>query len=73
LKRSWVRPVVEVFTILLLLYTNLLMGQFVRAGTAGRAQPIWSIMTGIVTPQNLLIGLVGATVAFLLVELVNRN
>jgi hypothetical protein len=49
------------------------MGQFVRAGTAGRAQPIWSIMTGIVTPQNLLIGLVGATVAFLLVELVNRN
>lgn len=73
MKRSWVRPVVEVFTILLLLYTNLLMGQFVRAGTAGRAQPIWSIMTGIVTPQNLLIGLVGATVAFLLVELVNRN
>jgi hypothetical protein len=73
LKRSWVRPVVEVFTILLLLYTNLLMGHFVRAGTAGRAQPIWSIMTGIVTPQNLLIGLVGATVAFLLVELVNRN
>lgn len=73
MKKTWIRPVVEVLGILILFYTNLLMGQYLRASSAAQARPFWTVLTGIVTPQNLLIGAVGATIAFSLVEWANRD
>ena len=73
MKRSKLRPIVEILSILLLLYTNLLMGQFLRTPSAVDSQSIWAIIKDIVTPQNFVIGLVGATIGFFLVESVNRK
>jgi hypothetical protein len=72
MKNRFVRPVVEVLSILILLYTNLLMGQYVRANqVVGKS--FWAVASGVVSVQNLAIGVVGAVVAFVLVEAVNRK
>jgi len=73
MKKSKIRPIIEILSILFLLYTNLLMGQFLRTSSTIDGQSIWITMMDIVTPQNFFIGLVGATIGFLLVESVNRK
>jgi hypothetical protein len=62
-----------VLGILILFYTNLLMGQYMRTSSAAQTRPFWTVLTGIVTPQNILIGSVGAIIAFCLVEWANRK
>jgi hypothetical protein len=72
MKQRWVRPLVEVLSILILFYTNLLMGQYMQSSShVGKS--FWTIAAGVVSAQNFAIGLVGAAAAFLLVEFVNRR
>jgi len=73
MKKSKIRPIIEILSILFLLYTNLLMGQFLRTSSTIDGQSSWITMMDIVTPQNFFIGLVGAAIGFLLVESVNRK
>jgi hypothetical protein len=72
-KRTWIRPVAEVVGIMILFYTNLLMGQYMRTSSATQTRPFWATLAGVATPQNLLIGLVGAIIAFSLVEWANKD
>ena len=58
---------------MLLFYTNLLMGQFLKTSLAVDGHSIWVGSINIITPQNIIIGLVGATLAFIMVELVNQK
>ena len=73
MKGSRVRSVVKILATLFLLYTNLLMGQFLRTTSAVDGLSIWAIIKSIFTPHNFVIGLVGAVIGFLLVESVNRR
>jgi len=68
-----IRPMIEILSIMILFYTNLLMGQFLKTSLAVDGHSIWAGIINIITPQNILIGLVGATLAFILVELVNQK
>ncbi len=73
MKRRWIRPIAEVVGIMILFYTNLLMGQYMRTSSGMQSRPFWTTLAGVVTPQNLLIGLVGAIIAFSLVEWANKD
>jgi hypothetical protein len=73
MKRSKIRPIVEILSIMILFYTNLLMGQFLRTSSAVTGQSIWAIIINIVTLQNIVIGLVGATIAYFIVEWVTQK
>jgi hypothetical protein len=58
---------------MVLFYTNLLMGQYLQASSGVDGQSIWEKISNIVTPQNLIIGLLGSTMGFIMVETVNRK
>ena len=73
MKRSKFRPIVEILSIMVLFYTNLLMGQFLRNSSAVVGKSIWAIIINIVTLQNIIIGLVGATIAYFMVEWVTQK
>jgi hypothetical protein len=73
MKSNIIRSVVEIFSILVLFYTNLLMGQYLRTSSGVDGQSIWEKISNIVTPQNLIIGFLGATIGFIMVETVNQK
>ena len=73
MKRSKFRPIVEILSIMVLFYTNLIMGQFLRNSSGVVGKSIWAIIINIVTLQNIIIGLVGATIAYIMVEWVTQK
>jgi hypothetical protein len=58
---------------MVLFYTNLLMGQYLKSSSGVDGQYLWEKIINIVTPQNVLIGLIGAIIGFIMVESVNRK
>jgi hypothetical protein len=73
MKKTIIRSVVEVLSIMVLFYTNLLMGQYLKSSSGVDGQYLWEKIINIVTPQNVLIGLIGAIIGFIMVESVNRK
>jgi len=73
MKNNIIRSAVEVSSIMVLFYTNLLMGQYLRTSPGVADQSLWEKMINIVTPQNVIIGLIGAMIGFFMVESVNRK
>jgi hypothetical protein len=49
------------------------MGQFLRNSSGVVGKSIWAIIINIVTLQNIIIGLVGATIAYIMVEWVTQK
>ena len=60
------RAAIEISGILFLFYANLLMGEFTRG--AGRGKTLAFALHDIFTKENLLIGVVAATVGFVVFE-----
>ena len=60
------RAASEISGILFLFYANLLMGEFTRG--AGRGKTLAFALHDIFTKENLLIGVVAATVGFVVFE-----
>ena len=60
------RAAIEITGILFLFYANLLMGEFNRS--AGRGKTLAFALHDIFTKENLLIGVVAATVGFAVFE-----
>ncbi len=73
MKRNIIRSIVEILSIMVLFYTNLLMGQFIRTSSSVDSQSILTAIINIVTPKNIIIGLIGATIGFIMVEAVNKK
>lgn len=65
-KKAW-RAMVEIGFIIFLFYSNLLMGEFTRAGT-GRVNGLLWAVRDVVTPENFVIAGIAALVGYLLVE-----
>lgn len=62
------RALAEIGFIVILFYTNLLMGEFTRAHMAERPLRLVSALYDILTTTNALIGLTGALVGYLFIE-----
>jgi hypothetical protein len=65
-KSGW-RMFIEVSFILLLFYTNLLMGEFERSGMGQRKGLLWAF-SDIFTRFNFVVAIIGAVIGYLLVE-----
>ncbi len=70
--KVWARGAVEIGFILFLFYANLLMGEFSRSGEQRGHRLAWA-MRDVMTPENLVIGLVAAVIGFGVVELVRKR
>jgi len=66
------RALIETGFIIFLFYSNLLMGEFTRAGAArgkNLAQAAWDV----VTPANLAIAVVSALIGYVVVEYLRKK
>jgi len=70
--KKLVRAFAEIGFIMLLFYTNLLMGQFTHSHYAERGPGLWPAIYDVVTPINALIGLVGAVIGYLVIEIFRK-
>jgi hypothetical protein len=66
------RASAEIAFIMLLFYTNLLMGQFTHSHYAERGPGSLPAIYDVVTPMNVLIGLVGAVSGYFVIELFRK-
>ena len=67
-----VRALAEIGFIMLLFYTNLLMGQFTHSHYAERGPGLMPAIYDVITPMNLVIGLVGALIGYFVIELFRK-
>lgn len=58
---------IEIGFILFLFYSNLLMGEFERSGQGQKKGLLWAL-SDIFTGYNLGVGIVAATIGYLLIE-----
>ncbi len=61
------RALVEVAFIVFLFYSNLLMSEFTRSG-AGRGHSLEWAIRDVVTPENLLIGIIAGLIGHLVFQ-----
>jgi hypothetical protein len=73
MKKNIIRAVAEILSIMLLFYTNLLMGQYLNNSSNANDQSLLKNIINIITPQNIVIGIIGATLGFIIVELANKK
>ena len=73
LGKKTVRALSEIAFIVFLFYTNLLMGEFIRSRSKPNPMTLLSALNDIITPTNSLIGLVGAIVGYLCIELFRKR
>ena len=66
------RALAEIAFIMLLFYTNLLMGQFTHSHYAERGPGLLPAIYDVVTPMNAVIGLVGAVIGYFVIELFRK-
>jgi hypothetical protein len=71
-KQNILRATVEVGFILILFYSNLLMGEFTRSGDGFKKGFLWAVLH-IFTPVNLVIALITACIAYFIVEYLRRK
>jgi len=67
MKRKYWRLVIEVIFIMFLFYSNLLMGEFERANSAG-GKSLADALTDIFTVTNFAIGISASLVGYAIVE-----
>ena len=72
MKQAIWRAVVEVGFIVFLFYSNLLMGEYERAGM-GRKRGLGWAMSDVFTLPNLLIGSIAALIGYALVEFLRKR
>jgi len=65
--RKIVRAIIEVSFIMFLFYSNLLMGEFERANSAG-GKSLIEALSDIFTTTNLVIGLLASLAGYMIVE-----
>jgi hypothetical protein len=65
------RAVIETGFIIFLFYSNLLMGEFERADSAGKS--LATALSDIATPTNFAIAVVSALVGYAVVEFLRRR
>ena len=63
----------EISFIVLLFYTNLLMGEFTRFRRAQQAASIMAVLNDLFTPTNALIGLLGAVIGYFCIEGIRKR
>ena len=68
-RKKILRALAEIGFIMLLFYTNLLMGEFIRSHSTKNAPTLLWAIEDIFTPANAIIGLVGALVGYFCIEL----
>jgi Trk-type K+ transport system membrane component len=71
-KRNGTRALIEVGFIIFLFYTNLLMGEFERAGMGQKKGLMWAI-SDVFTVSNLGIAVAGATIGWFLIEFLRHR
>jgi hypothetical protein len=71
MKNSW-RAIVEVSFIIVLFYSNLLMGEFERSGIGQSKGLVWAI-GDIFTAANFVIALIAALIGYVLVEFLRKK
>ena len=72
MKKSIQRAVVETAFILFLFYANLLMGQFTSSGLGRERGLLWAL-GAIVTPANLVIGILAAFIGYVVFEFLRKR
>ncbi|HEY3781128.1 MAG TPA: hypothetical protein VGL56_08610 [Fimbriimonadaceae bacterium] len=72
MKPKLVRISVETAFIVLLFYSNLLMGEYTRFGMGNRFGLVWAIRD-IFTPTNFVIAVVAALLAHILFDLLRKR
>ena len=70
-KNFW-RAVIEVALIIFLIYSNLLMGKFVRSGMGSKRGLAWAI-GDVLTAANFEIALVIAIIGYVLLEFLRKR
>jgi hypothetical protein len=65
------RALVEIGFIIFLFYSNLLMGEFNRAG--GQGKTLTAALYDVLTPANFAIGLAAALIGYLVVEFLRKK
>jgi len=70
-KAIW-RAVIEIWFVVFLFYTNLLMGEYSRSGRGPQMGFVWA-MADIFTTANFAIALTAALVGYLTVEFLRRK
>jgi hypothetical protein len=69
---SVARAIVEAGFIILLFYSNLLMGEYERSGSAQTRGFLWAIQD-IFSTQNFLIAIAASLIGYLLVEFLRKK
>ena len=72
MKKNILRMFIEVGFILLLFYTNLLMGEYERSGMGQQKGLLWAL-SDIFTSANFKIAILGAVAGYLLVEFLRKR
>jgi len=71
-KKNTLRAIIEIGFILILFYSNLLMGEFVRSGEGYKKGFGWAVLN-IFTQVNFAIALIMACFAYLIVEYLRKK
>jgi hypothetical protein len=71
-KTKFLRALIEIGFILFLFYSNLLMGEYERAGMGEKRGLEWA-MSDVFTVPNLLIGSLAALIGYALVEFLRKR
>ena len=72
MKKTILRAIIEVGFIIFLFYSNLLMGEFERSGTAQGRSVAWAVRD-ILTATNFLIAVIAACVGYMVVEFLRKR
>ena len=72
MKKHIIRAVIEVGFIVFLFYSNLLMGEFERAGP-GQTRGLFWALNDIFTGANFEIAIVAAVIGYIMVELLRKQ
>jgi hypothetical protein len=72
MNKQFGRAIVEVGFIIFLFYSNLLMGEFERSGTAQGKSLLWA-MGDVFTGRNFLIAVTAGFIGYLLVEFLRKR
>jgi len=70
--KTFLRATVEVGFIIFLFYSNLLMGEFERSGSARQKSLLWAL-SDVFTKANLEIAVIAAAIGYILVELLRTR
>jgi len=72
MKKAIWRAVIEIWFIVFLFYSNLLMGEYARSGKGNQMGLIWAL-EDIFTTTNFAIALTAALIAYVTVEFLRRK